>query len=68
MCYSFLLYLIEMRIPGQTVSLIIDFIAHFSFSLQIYEKYLTGRSKTLNFILIPSILCQLSDVDYGHPL
>ena len=50
----------------QNVSLIIYFIANFSFSLQLYERYFIDRSKTLNFILIP--VCQLSDVNYGHPL
>ena len=57
-----------MRIPGQTVSLTIYFIANFSFSLQLHERYFINRSKTLNFILIPNIGCQLSDVNYGHSL
>ena len=39
-----------------------------SFFVQLYERYLINRSKTLNFILIPSIGCQLSDVNYGHSL
>ena len=55
----FPLYLIKMRIPGQTVSLIIYFIANFSFSLQLYERYFIDRSKALNFVLIPEIVWQL---------
>ena len=67
----FSLYLIKMRIPGQKVSLIIYFIANFSvcvFFLQLYKRYFIDRSRTLNFILIPDIVCELSDVNYGHPL
>ena len=65
---QFSLYLIKMRIPGQKVSLTIYLIANFSFSLQLYERYFINRSKTLNFILIPNIGCQLSDVNYGYSL
>ena len=65
---QFLLYIIKMRIPGQNVSLIIYFIANFNFSLQLYGRYFIGRSKTLNFILIPGIICHLSDVNYSHTM
>ena len=65
---QFSLYLIKIRIPGQNVSLIICFVANFSFSLQFYEIYFIDRSKTLIFIIIPGIVCQLLDVNYGHPL
>ena len=44
------------------------FIANFSFALQLHERYFIDRSKTLNFILMPGIVCQLLDVNYGHPL
>ena len=56
-----------MRIPRQKVFLIIYFIANFSLSLQLYERYFIDRSKTLSFILIPGIVYQLLDVNYGHP-
>ena len=65
---QFTLYLIKIRIPGQNVSLIIYFIADFSFTLQLYERYIIDRSKTLHFTLISGIVGQLSDVKYGHPL
>ena len=65
---QFSLYFINFSIPGQKVSLIIYFIVNFSYFLQLYEIYFIIRSKTLNFILIPGIACQLSDVNYGHPL
>ena len=68
MVLHFSLYLIKMRIPGQQVSLIIYFNANFSFSLQLYERYFMDRFKTLNFFLISGIVCQLSDVNYGHSL
>ena len=35
---------------------------------QLYARYCIDRSKTLKFILIPYIVRQLSDVNYGHPL
>ena len=54
----------KMRIPGQ----IMYFISNFSFALQLYERYFIDRSKTLNFILIPDIVCQLADFNYGHSL
>ena len=57
-----------MRIPGQNVSLMIYSIAKFNFSLQLYKIYFIDRSKTLNFILILGIVCQLLDANYGHPL
>ena len=57
-----------MRILGQKVSLIIYFIANFSFSVPLYERYFIDHSKILNFVLIPGLFCQLSDVNYGHPL
>ena len=57
-----------MRIPGQNVSLMIHFIVNFSFSLQFYERYFIDRYKALNFVLIPEIVWQLSDANYGHPL
>ena len=57
----------KMRIPGQTVSLIMYFVSNFSFAFQLYERYFIDRSKTLNFILIPGIVCQLADFNYGHP-
>ena len=63
----FSLYLIKRRISGPKVSHIILFLANFSFSLQLYEIYFIDRSKTLNFILIPGIVCKLSDIYYGHP-
>ena len=46
----FSLYRMKMRIPGQTVSLIMYFISNFSFALQLYERYFIDRSQTLNFI------------------
>ena len=58
----------KMRIPGQTVSLIMYFIFNFSFALQLYERYFIDRSKILNFILIPGIVCQSADFNYGHHL
>ena len=57
-----------MRIPGQKLSLTIYFIVNVSFALQLYERYFIDRSKTLNFSLIPGIVCQLSAVNYGHSL
>ena len=64
----FSLYRMKMRIPEQKVSLIMYFISNFSFALQLYERYFIDRSKLLNFILIPCIVCQLADFNYGHPL
>ena len=57
-----------MRIPGKNVSLVIYFIANFSFLCILYERYFIDRSKTLRFVLIPGIVCQLSDINYGQPL
>ena len=53
MCCSFhyiSLYHIKMRIPGKSVSLIINFIANFRFSFQLYEICFIDRSKTLNLL------------------
>ena len=65
---QFSFYLIKLRILRQKVSLIIYCIANFSFSLQLYERYFIDSLKLINFILISGIVCQLSDVNYGHPL
>ena len=45
-----------------------NFVADFSFSLQLSERYFIGLAKTLNFILISGIVYQLLDVNHGHPL
>ena len=67
MCVTLFIIHSKMKIPDQTVSLIIYFVFNISFSLQLSEGYFIGLSKTLNFIIISGIVCQLLDVDHGHP-
>ena len=57
-CNLFILYIIKSGITGQIVSLIVYVMTNFSFSLQLFERYFTGLSKKLNFILITDIICQ----------
>ena len=54
-----------MKILDQTVSLIIEFVANFIFSLHLSERYFICLFKTLNLILISVIVCQLLDIEIG---
>ena len=50
----------------QIVSLVIYFMANFSFSLQLSEIHFIDLSKTLNFILIFGAVCQEPGVNHDH--
>ena len=57
----------KMGTPEKIVSFIKLSIAIFSFYLQLSESYLIYLSQTLNIIFMSYILCQLLDVNHGHP-
>ena len=65
---TLLLYPINIDITEQIISFMIFFIANLSFSLQLSERYCIGLFRTLNIILISSIVGQIFAVNQGHPL